>query len=63
MAEANIKQTDNFDETLVINPDDFITNGRQIELIEVAQAGLIASALRQAIRETVFAVRTQMLKH
>lgn len=41
-----------------IKVEDFVTNERQNELIDLADRGLCAFAVRQAIREAVEAVRT-----
>jgi len=40
-----------------VNPNDFISNNRQIELVEMADRGFTALAVRQAIREVVAAAR------
>ncbi|WP_293811810.1 hypothetical protein [uncultured Bosea sp.] len=58
----NAEQPD-IDETLSINPDHYIGEERQQELIALADAGNGASAVRLAIREAVAAFRRQMLLH
>lgn len=46
-----------------IDPNDYIGEERQQELIGLADAGNGASAVRLAIRETVVAFRRQMHMH
>lgn len=43
---------------MIINPDHFVSDGRQQQLIDLAERGYYAAAIRNAIRETVLAVNS-----
>jgi len=45
----------NIDDCIKINPDDYLSKGRQLELVGLASAGYCMAAVRQCIREAAFA--------